>query len=78
MKEDNIEKQETTENKSDEKIAAPSSEEIILEPSELNKESDPEIKQDQSVEAPVEIKKESVPEKNIKKNIKKKPTQVMK
>ena len=75
MKEDNIENHETTEiieNKSDEKMDAPASEEIIPESSELNKESEHKIKQDQSVEAPAEIKKESVHEKNIKKNIKKK------
>lgn len=74
MKEENIEKHEITENKSNEKIDMYASEEKISESSELHKESDSEIKQDQSLEVPTEIKKElvSVPEKNIKKNIKKK------
>ena len=74
MNKENIGSYETTgitDNKSDEKIEVSYSEEIISESSELNRESEPELKQDQILEQPIEIKKEyeSIPEKNIKKNI---------
>jgi hypothetical protein len=65
-------KEENIDNKSDEKIDVSTTEEIIPESSELNKEGETELHHEQKLEVSAEIKKESVPEKNIKKNIKKK------
>ena len=77
MKEENKENQEITEiinNKSNDKIDTSFTEEIVSESIELNKECASELKQEQKLEASIEIKKETITisEKNIKKNIKKK------